>query len=533
MKTGLSAISAAIALALTLPVQAANYSYHGELMDGDVPADGAYDLRVRSFADRGADKAHAFTTELPAVAVVDGRFSVELDLPEDADGTNWVEVAVRKSGSNDAYETLGNPVAVAKGSATCPGAWALDGNSALPAGSFLGAVDANAPLELRANGRTVARFDSTFVPGFIESPKVTFGASSNAAIGLGSTVSGGGTTHDGDTSNPDLYPFNWNSAFGDYGTVAGGLGNRAPGAGAVVGGGLQNCAGGSNSWAGGSGAKVRGRSGIDFRYGCSDISGDANGDEGTFVWNSDPNGSFVSSGPRQFLLSAPGGVGINTATKPNGTSPIDSELTITSNTARADTNVDIAMYPRNGTHGYLVGVQGTTQANTEYFLTQTDGLSFFPRFAITGAGTTLVVGGAVGTLSDARLKKNVGEIDSPLATLLSLHGQTFEYIDPAASMNHPGARMGFIAQEVQQVLPSWVAPAKDGYLGVSTIGFEALAVEAIRDLKAEGDVRLEQLEAEHRAHVARLDAENAELRTALKSLAARLARVEASTRDQK
>ena len=74
----------ALALALGLcvaPAYAAKYTYHGDLMDGDAPAEGAYDLRVRAFAQPGATKALAEPTELPGVKISAGGFSVELDLP--------------------------------------------------------------------------------------------------------------------------------------------------------------------------------------------------------------------------------------------------------------------------------------------------------------------------------------------------------------------------------------------------------------------------------------------------------------------
>lgn len=77
----------AAALALPLSAQAAKYTYHGDLMDGDAPAEGTYDLRVRAFAQPGSSKALAKPTELPRVKLNEGRFSVELELPEDADGT--------------------------------------------------------------------------------------------------------------------------------------------------------------------------------------------------------------------------------------------------------------------------------------------------------------------------------------------------------------------------------------------------------------------------------------------------------------
>ena len=95
----------------------------------------------------------------------------------------------------------------------------------------------------------------------------------------------------------------------------------------------------------------------------------------------------------------------------------------------------------------------------------------------------------------------------------------YEYIDPAKAMSAPGLRMGFVAQEVQTVLPSWVKPTgNDGYLAVTPIGFEALTVEAIRDLKAESDVRADSLEK----IVDMLTDENRELRARLAAIEARL-----------
>ena len=151
-----------LAAALASPaIQAASYTYHGDLMDGDAPAEGAYDLRVRAFANPDASKALDEATELPDVAVNEGRFSIALDLPEDPDGVTWVQVELRKSDSGEAYERLGDPQPIAKVNSTCPGAWALDGNSGVPAGSYLGVTGTysrlylNAPYGVDINGITV------------------------------------------------------------------------------------------------------------------------------------------------------------------------------------------------------------------------------------------------------------------------------------------------------------------------------------------------------------------------------------------
>ena len=100
------------------------------------------------------------------------------------------------------------------------------------------------------------------------------------------------------------------------------------------------------------------------------------------------------------------------------------------------------------------------------------------RMRITSTGATQNTTGSWSTFSDVRLKRDIAGIEHPLDTLLGLHGQTFEYIDPRKAMAQPGRRMGFIAQDVEKVLPQWVDQDERGYRMVTPTGFEALSVEA-------------------------------------------------------
>jgi len=115
-------------------------------------------------------------------------------------------------------------------------------------------------------------------------------------------------------------------------------------------------------------------------------------------------------------------------------------------------------------------------------------------------------GGSWSVSSDARLKKNVRDLDGALDDLTSLRGVTFEYIDPDAIGEFPGERIGMVAQEVEQVFPDWVETTEHGYKAVTFRGFEALTVEALRELRAEKDEQIAQLEAENEALRARLAA---------------------------
>jgi hypothetical protein len=89
--------------------------------------------------------------------------------------------------------------------------------------------------------------------------------------------------------------------------------------------------------------------------------------------------------------------------------------------------------------------------------------------------------------SDIRLKKNIHDIDRPLEKMLALRGVEFEWKDPQGQGSFTGRLMGFIAQEAEQVFPYWVIKDDKGYESLNIIGFPALAVEAIRELKKEND----------------------------------------------
>ena len=55
--------------------------------------------------------------------------------------------------------------------------------------------------------------------------------------------------------------------------------------------------------------------------------------------------------------------------------------------------------------------------------------------------------------------------------------------------------MGLIAQEVEKVFPEWVETAPDGMRRLSIRGFEALTVEALRELRAEKDEQIRARDA--------------------------------------
>lgn len=150
--------------------------------------------------------------------------------------------------------------------------------------------------------------------------------------------------------------------------------------------------------------------------------------DGTFVWADSENADFGSTGTNQFLIRASGGVGINT---------------------------DSPQFPL-----HVNGDAGKPG------------------------------GGAWSVASDERLKKNIRPLEQALARLLQLHGVTYEYKDHKAIHELAGQQTGMIAQEVEKVFPDWVETTPDGMRRLSIRGFEALTVEALRELRIEKDEQI-------------------------------------------
>lgn len=127
-------------------------------------------------------------------------------------------------------------------------------------------------------------------------------------------------------------------------------------------------------------------------------------------------------------------------------------------------------------------------------------------------------GGSWAFLSDRRTKKSIEPIHGALNQLLQLHGVTFEYSNPSAVHELPGEHVGMVAQDVEQVFPSWVDTRDDGYKTLTFRGFEAVAVEAVREL----DTKVESNAKESAARIEKLERENAELKRSLEALMEKL-----------
>ena len=83
--------------------------------------------------------------------------------------------------------------------------------------------------------------------------------------------------------------------------------------------------------------------------------------------------------------------------------------------------------------------------------------------------------------SDQRLKENIVPIVNPLAKVLSISGNTYDWIQGSGK---EGRDVGVIAQELLEVLPEAVTTRETGYLAVRYEKIIPLLIEAIKDLSA-------------------------------------------------
>ena len=495
-----SAIVAALLLALSsAPVSAARFSYHGDLMDGDAPAQGHYDVRLRAFAAPNTKAALGEATELPNVKVIDGRLAVEMDLPQSPVADTYIEVAIRKAGTGGDYEVLGTPQAVNKVNTGC---WALDGNMPVAAGSFLGNADPASlvPLELRAN-RGV---------GINAVPP-------DANVELTVTTNSNG----GDFSNLWLKQ------------------RAASNAGVLISVGNASAANNSGFY-------------LDQYNGSAQTRRLELNPNGSVIWTDPQVGALATTASNQFLVRAGGGVGINLAPTPSFFTP---ELTIGPTAALdAETTLALAHGAREGMLTLTDDGDLSLEALGGHLSLETGALNKFIRtnnylgvvrtptanaLEVQGDASKIVAGAWLAN-SDRRIKAEIQPIPNALDTVLKLRPVTFRYADRYRKSNsgiEDRRYYNVIAQEFAEVFPDAVKgsgeylPGKpksreNEILQVDTYPAQITALAAIQELAVEDDALREELTAMRRDSAA-LREDNRAIKRQLERVLERLAQLEA------
>lgn len=361
------------------------------------------------------------------------------------------------------------------------------------------------------------------------------GGSRNAATGQHSTVAGGyfnyatgvySSVTGGDDSNANgayavVSGGRSNTAAGDHSNVSGGDDSLSSGRASIVPGGTSNCAGGDQSFAAGNRAIVRsGNEAIDVA--CASGSGDANGDEGTFIWSDAQASNFVSTGANQFLVRASGGAAIN-GTPPSANGGF--EFNVYGNPPDIGF-VEVGLIPNPVPNpntgerielGAGVGGAGTNDANFRIAHRNNAG-AFFEHLSLNGdgsavvrsnpantaVGVSLAVGsGSWASLSDRAVKTDIKAIDPEqvLDRLNAMPIKQWRYIGQAADVQH----LGPMAQDFRAAFG-----LGENDTTISTVDADGVALAAIQGLSRQ---------------VAAAKAENAALREQLARLEAMVQQV--------
>jgi trimeric autotransporter adhesin len=571
----------AIAVALlgfTHAAHSAPWTYRGTLNDGGAPANGKYDLRL-TLLDQSKSSISRAPITLFGVDVKNGAFAVDVDFGMNLSTAPAMLLKTEVQQGASGFVAMGEPTPFDAKAALVGVCWDTEGNSGTnPATNFIGTIDAQ-PFVIRTQNTPSLRIQpGPGTIGGVPEAITTIGGSSANTVApnvVGATIAGGGYLTSSLASSLDgvVVP-GPNSVSGDYGTVsggsrnsvsarhsvvgggegnaasgllstvgggsgntasgivstvAGGEVNTASGRGSAVSGGFLNCAGGDFSWAGGKFAKIRpGNQPGDGT--CVANSGDADGDNGTFVWADDQLSDFISTGSNQFLVRAQGGMAINTNTPLPNTA-----LTVNGNAAVSTTGIlsfgaqTRQMISLWGQNLFGIGVQ----FNRLYFRTEANsGFAWFQGGThsdptdTAGPGGSIVMrlnqfgqlqtsSGVISALSDARLKDEVADYSGALDRINALRPVTYLYKEAGKAAFQPeGTHIGFIAQEMQQVFPQWVSTGDDGYLMLSMRGFEGVAVRAMQELSAENQAQDQAINS--------LRVENNDLRKRLEALEAKL-----------
>ena len=133
--------------------------------------------------------------------------------------------------------------------------------------------------------------------------------------------------------------------------------------------------------------------------------------------------------------------------------------------------------------------------------------------------------------SDARYKAHVQPLDSSLNTVLALRGVSYDWDRGTwKDRNFPdGRQIGFLAQELEKVLPELVQTDENGYKAVNYVGVIPILVEAVKEQQKQiNEFRhdKDRLQSQSRAEMIELRDENAALKAENAEIKARLNAIE-------
>ncbi len=149
-------------------------------------------------------------------------------------------------------------------------------------------------------------------------------------------------------------------------------------------------------------------------------------------------------------------------------------------------NVAYRLQYRNGTLFFERPHQGYDWADSPNF--NVEGSITASGLTINGAitATGLITAGSY-SCSDLRYKKDITGIKSALEKVALLKGVYYNWNTDKYKQFSKKRDLGFIAQDVEKVIPEVVYTDKKGYKSIAYSKMTALLVEAVKELKSEND----------------------------------------------
>ncbi|RMF06652.1 MAG: hypothetical protein D6762_08985, partial [Candidatus Neomarinimicrobiota bacterium] len=137
--------------------------------------------------------------------------------------------------------------------------------------------------------------------------------------------------------------------------------------------------------------------------------------------------------------------------------------------------------------------QKVTGNNSFNYQLQYNGSTFFEMHGDGGGWMQ----GSLAQNSDRRLKRNIETIPSALKTISQLRGVKYQWRQDEFPNRHFDAKthLGFVAQEIERVLPELVSEGSDGYKSVTYNGIMPILVEAVKEQQQQ----IETLQAQNEA----------------------------------
>ena len=154
-----------------------------------------------------------------------------------------------------------------------------------------------------------------------------------------------------------------------------------------------------------------------------------------------------------------------------------------------------AFMSNNGNYGIYAQTGGKWAF---YFSTSTQSWSIGSSDAQPGYTLYLIYGLYTTSLynsSDATKKKNIVSLTNCLDKVKALRPVSFEYIDKGDGSFHQRTELGFIAQEVEPILPDLVDYSEKNGYAMNYLGMTAVLAEAIKELNAKLDAANIEIEA--------------------------------------